>query len=471
MKSILTWGIALGMLVSIRAQDFYFGADLSYVNEMEDCGVVYRENEQPKDPYAIFADHGCNLVRLRLWHTPSWYDDLNSGQRYSDFADVRRSIVRAKAAGMDVLLDFHLSDLWADPSRQIAPAAWQSVLDDWNVLGDSVYHYVYQTLTALSADDLLPEMVQIGNETNRGILLSPEVNDAGWTLDWDRNTLLFNRAISAVRDVESAVGQPIKVALHLAGPANATWFVDNFVANGVTDFDVIGMSYYWAWHMPTTIAETGDVIAAFRQNYPDKEVIIFETGYIWTTDHNDDAANIISAVHPDYAPASPQAQRAWLEDLTQEVINSGGSGVIYWEPAWVSSDCWTLWGHGSHQEHATFFDFSNNLIEEGGIAWMSADYDFTVSTTEIAAGPQFAFRVWVDSTHTRLHIALPEDQRQADYTATLIHLDGARLQETALAAGQAEYQLALPELSSGLYFLVLSNQGRVVGKEKVVIVK
>src|SRR5690242_19844956 len=107
----------------IDGQSFYFGADLSYVNEMENCGADYKVNGTSTDPYQIFKDNGANLIRLRLWHTPSWYDGLNNGQRYSDFQDVRHSIMRAKAQGMQVLLDFHLSDTWADPGNQVAPAA------------------------------------------------------------------------------------------------------------------------------------------------------------------------------------------------------------------------------------------------------------------------------------------------------------------------------------------------------------
>ena len=75
-----------------KAQEFYLGADQSYVNEMEDCGAVYKENGVEKDVYQIFADHGANLIRLRLWHTPAWYDSLNNGQRYSDLEDVKISI-------------------------------------------------------------------------------------------------------------------------------------------------------------------------------------------------------------------------------------------------------------------------------------------------------------------------------------------------------------------------------------------
>ncbi|MDX1408117.1 MAG: glycosyl hydrolase 53 family protein [Saprospiraceae bacterium] len=186
---------------------FYFGADLSYVNEMEDCGVTYHDNSEAKDPYTIFWEHNCNLVRLRLWHTPSWYDNLNSGARYCDLADAKRSIARAKEHGMAVLLDFHLSDNWADPGKQVVPAAWAPVVDDLEVLQDSLYNYIRGTLHALDDEGLVPEMVQIGNETNRGILLSQEINDAGWVLDWDRNSALFNTAIDAVRDFEAQAGK------------------------------------------------------------------------------------------------------------------------------------------------------------------------------------------------------------------------------------------------------------------------
>ncbi|MBX2889528.1 MAG: glycosyl hydrolase 53 family protein [Saprospiraceae bacterium] len=356
-------------------KDFFFGADLSYVNEMEDCGVVYKENGTTKDPYRIFADNNCNLVRLRLWHTPSWHDTLNAGKRYSDFQDVKKSIRRAKDLSMAVLLDFHLSDTWADPSRQLVPKAWEPVVDNLPVLKDSLYNYVSQTLLQLNAEGLLPEMVQIGNETNRGILLSPQVNNAGWSLDWNRNSQLFNTAISAVRSVEQTVGKKVKVALHVAAPAEAKWLTEGFWNAGVRDFDLIGLSYYWAWHKPTTITEAGSVVAELRQKYPSKDVMIFETGYIWTTQSNDAANNIISEVHPNYSPASPANQQKWLVDLTKEVMKRGGIGVIYWEPAWVSSPCWTQWGQGSHQEHATFFDFQNNVLPAGGMYWMTQKYE------------------------------------------------------------------------------------------------
>ncbi|MEM1356824.1 MAG: glycosyl hydrolase 53 family protein, partial [Bacteroidota bacterium] len=335
------------VFTSLNGQDFYLGADLSYVNEMEDCGVVYQEEENAKDPYAIFADQGANLIRLRLWHTPAWYDELNDGRRYSDLADVKRSIQRAKAANMQVLLDFHFSDFWADPSRQIVPKAWAAVVDDLPALQDSLHQYVRATLLDLSAEGLLPDMIQVGNETNKGIMQSEEADAAGWALDWPRNAALFNTAIDAIREIEEEANKELKIALHIAGPENAAWLLAGFWDNGVRDFDLVGLSYYWAWHQPTTIERTGEIIAEIKQDFPGKQVMIFETGYIWTTEANDEANNIISSVQEGYAPASPEHQRRWLIDLSQEVYNQGGLGVLYWEPAWVSSSCFTPWGRGS----------------------------------------------------------------------------------------------------------------------------
>ena len=82
------------------ASEFYFGVDLSYVNEVEDCGAVYRENGEPQEPFELFARHGATLVRARLWHNPDWTN-------YSTLADVKRTFARARDAGMATLLDFH----------------------------------------------------------------------------------------------------------------------------------------------------------------------------------------------------------------------------------------------------------------------------------------------------------------------------------------------------------------------------
>src|SRR5690606_17388560 len=183
---------------------FYYGADLSYVNEMEDCGATYKDaNGTTKDPFTIFQEAGTNLVRVRLWHNPTWTN-------YSNFNDVKETIQRAKAKGMDVLLDFHYSDTWADPSTQEIPAAWVSEIDNNEALGNLLYNYTYDTLEALSNDNLLPEIVQVGNEINGMILQQGELV---WPIDWTRNSYLINKGIEAVRDISVAKNKDIEVML------------------------------------------------------------------------------------------------------------------------------------------------------------------------------------------------------------------------------------------------------------------
>ena len=453
----------------ICAQKFYFGADLSYVNEMEQCGAAFKENGQVKDVYDIFAAHHSNLARFRIWHTPSFYDTLNNGLRYSDFNDVRRGILRAKSAGMDILLDFHLSDFWADPSRQIVPKAWEPVANNLPLLKDSLYNYVYQTLIQLNQDNLLPELVQIGNETNKGIMQTPAQNAGGWSLDWVRNAELFKRAIQAVRDVETITGKKMRIAIHIADPAETGWLMQAFWANGVRDFDIIGISYYWAWHKPVTIAQTGTIISQLRNDYPSKSVMIFETGYLWTTASNDQAANIISETDPAYGQASPESQKKWLIDLTQEVINQGGEGVMYWEPAWVSTPCWTPWGQGSHQEHATFFNFNNETMLNGGMTW--PEYPFANLSSAQNTVSQLATMVIAplpNEGQIRLHLKDFGTSKSAKILIFDNH--GRTVHSTAIAldSGKGDMLFALPHISSGLYFVLACDGSKVRVIQKMI---
>jgi arabinogalactan endo-1,4-beta-galactosidase len=375
-NTLLPLSLLLATLLGAQPA-FEYGADLSYVNEMEDCGVVFRENGAPKDPYRIFADHGLTMARIRLWHTPAWYDTLNAGRRYSDFNDVRRSIRRAKQAGMRVLLDFHLSDIWADPNRQLVPAAWRGVVNNLPALQDSLHRYVFGTLLALHREGLLPEMVQLGNETNRGILLPPEQAEGAHHLDWPRQAALFRTGLQAVRDAAAVTGRPIRLAIHLAMNTgekdNVRTLMAGFDRHGIDDYDVIGLSYYWAWHKPATIADAGALIEELRRAHPGKDAMIFETGYPYSMEWADASPNLYGDLHSDYAPPTPAIQKKWLVDLTREVKRRGGTGVMYWEPAWVSSPCRTPWGQGSGQENSTFFDFKYNVIPEGGIGWMKTE--------------------------------------------------------------------------------------------------
>jgi arabinogalactan endo-1,4-beta-galactosidase len=51
---------------------FVMGTDLSYVNQVEDYGGVFKDSGQVKDVFKLLKARGNNLVRVRLWHSPNW---------------------------------------------------------------------------------------------------------------------------------------------------------------------------------------------------------------------------------------------------------------------------------------------------------------------------------------------------------------------------------------------------------------
>jgi arabinogalactan endo-1,4-beta-galactosidase len=337
------------------------GADMSFVNEMEDCGAVYREAGAAKDPFAILKEHGANLVRVRLWNDATW-------TKYSNLADAKKTISRARAQGMKTLLDLHYSDTWADGDKQIIPAAWANIKDP-AALADKVYRYTYDTLAALDHDGLMPDMVQIGNEVNRE-MMEPEGTPLH-PIDWVRNARLIDAGIKAVRDAGEKSATEPEVMLHIAQPENVEpWFADATKA-GVRDFDSIGISYYAKWSK-YSIKQLGIEIARLRILYPGKQVVVVETAYPWTTKWKDNLPNTLGedSIVPHYG-ASREGQKAYLIDLANTVLSNGGDGVVYWEPAWVSTDCRTPWGRGSTWENATLFDFDGELLP--GIDFLKAD--------------------------------------------------------------------------------------------------
>jgi len=325
----------------------YLGADLSFVNEIEDCGGTLREHGKVRDTFQLFHEHGANIVRVRLWNNATW-------THYSNLDDVRKTLRRARAAGMQTLLDFHYSDDWADGDKQIIPAAWQDIASV-DELAAALYAFTRETLTTLDHDGLMPDWVQVGNETN-GEILGRKDWDKARPIHWDRNAPLLNAGIRAVRDAGQESRIHPRVMLHIAQPENVEpWFAAASAA-GITDFDIVGISYYKKWSRES-LAGLGDVIRRMRERYH-KDVVVVETAYVWTLDYADSMSNVLG---PDSLlegyPATPEGQRRYLIDLTQTVIDNGGSGVVYWEPAWISTSCKTRWGQGSGWENATFFDF------------------------------------------------------------------------------------------------------------------
>lgn len=343
-----------------RATDisFYQGADLSYVNELEDVGVKYHKDGSEVDPFTLIHSYGANIVRLRLWHNPTWTN-------YSTLDDVKRSIRRAKSAGLDVLLDFHYSDTWTDPQQNLVPAAWKPVVKYSSLLADSVYNYTYRTLEHLNSVGLLPVMVQIGNETNFNIMVADN-NDLE-PVNFARNVKLFNAGLKAVSDFNAKYGKQILTMLHVAlDPGSASTWLSRHKRYGLNYFDLLGLSYYPQWQGYTP-AELGNFASSLHTNYGTR-LFVAETSQIWTRAWNDNNHNLMSKMCAGYPDVpSPQLQKDYVTEIKRALINNGGAGFCVWEPFWVSASNKTLWGVGSNWENATFFDFNNNLLPHSAI--------------------------------------------------------------------------------------------------------
>lgn len=360
--------------------NFYFGADLSYANQILDFNGVYRDGGEIRSPYRIFKDRGASVIRFRLWNNPQWTKEIYGAegkQLYNDFKDVEKGIKLAKEQGMKVLLDFHYADTWVDPGKQEMPGAWKDI-KSINVLGDSVYQYTFKTLSYLEKNGLMPELVQVGNETNCGMLYTnapaefPVCNvcDKG---QWQNLGMVINKAIDAIRDVAASSSVKTKILLHVADPKNIDWWFDNIKTQGlVSDFDIIGFSYYPIWHTSVPLTNLSNRVAAFKAKY-NKEIMILETAYPWTTQGDDSYNNIFGSQNPVSGyPFTQQGQLDMMTAITQALKDGGGTGIIYWEPAWITSDMKDLWGQGSAWENSTFFDFEGNANK--GIEFMKYDY-------------------------------------------------------------------------------------------------
>ncbi|MFT3907968.1 MAG: glycosyl hydrolase 53 family protein [Ferruginibacter sp.] len=278
---------------------FAKGADVSWVTQMESGGIqFYNSTGTQTECMQLMKDLGMNSIRLRVWVNPS--------NNWCNTADVLTKALRAKSLGMKILLDFHYSDSWADPGQQNKPAAWAS--QDFATLKTSVSQHTTSVMTTLKTNGITPEWVQVGNETNDGMLWP----DGKASTNMSNFTALINAGYDAVK----AVSPTSKVVVHISnGYDNSLfrWIFDGLKNNG-GKWDVIGMSLYptatnWSSINSQCKSNMVDMIARYN-----KEIMICEVGMSW-----DQGA----------------ACKAFIADIitkTKALSNNKGLGVFYWEP-------------------------------------------------------------------------------------------------------------------------------------------
>lgn len=215
------------------------GADISFLPQFEDRGIKYYENGDEKDAIKILADHGFNTIRLRIFVNPENEDGYAPETGYCGLEYTSMMAKRVKEAGMKLLLNFHYSDYWADPQQQNKPLAWKDL--DFDSLTLMLKEYTRDVILHLKNQGTMPEMVQVGNEINHG-LLWPD----GHISNLDNLAALLKAGAEGVQEADSS----IIIMMHIAlGGQNdeAVFWLDNMIARDV-DFDVLGLSYYPRWH-------------------------------------------------------------------------------------------------------------------------------------------------------------------------------------------------------------------------------
>lgn len=278
---------------------FAKGADVSWVTEMEASNKkFYNAAGTEMECMALLKSVGMNSIRLRVWVNPT--------DGWCNTKDMLVKAKRAKNLGMHIMIDFHYSDSWADPSKQTKPAAWTNL--SFNDLKTAITNYTTEVLDSLKNNGITPDWVQIGNETGNGML---------WE-DGRASTNMANYAAlnNAGYYASKAVFPTAKVVVHVQnGNDNSLfrWLFDGLTANG-GKWDVIGMSLYpsaanWATMNTNCLANMNDMVARYGS-----EVMICEVGMSWD---------------------SPDTAKSFLTDLvtkTKSVTGKKGTGVFYWEP-------------------------------------------------------------------------------------------------------------------------------------------
>ena len=316
---------------------FVKGMDLSTLLELEKCGVKYYVDGTEMDILDIMKKYDVDTIRIRLWNDP--YSE--SGESYgAGENDLKTTLAIAKKvtdAGLGVLLNFHYSDFWADPGKQIKPKAWK----DYGVeeLEKAVYEFTVDTMKVFRDNGINTTMVQVGNELSNG-LLWPE----GKVPNYDNIAKFVNAGIRGVR----AIDADVPIMIHLDNGGNNAlyreWF-DEFTKRG-EDFQLIGLSYYPFWH--GTLDMLTDNMNDIAERYG-KELIVAEVSMGYTMEDYKEYEKLTDEQRKGYAtrqklvdkieyPMTVQGQYDFMEDFLNRISHikgNKGKGFFYWEPAWI----------------------------------------------------------------------------------------------------------------------------------------
>ena len=355
-------------------EDFFLGMDVSSVLSLEASGVRYRDTDgTEKDLFALLSENGVNLIRVRVWNDPFDSDGNGYGGGNNNIEAAVEIGRRAAAYGLPLLVDFHYSDFWADPSKQQTPKAWEGM--DIKAKAEALYTYTADCLSRLKAEGIRVSMVQLGNETNGRM--------CGERIWMNIVHHLMKAGSRAVREVYPDA----LVAVHFTNPESADTMLNyaSKLAYYDLDYDVFGTSYYPYWH--GTLDNLRQVLGEIAETYG-KKVMVMETSYAYTLEDGDFSGNTIGegGGYEKYWPVTVQGQSNALQDVVRTVQEAGGIGVCWWEGAWIpvgtesfeeNSRLWETYGSGWASSYAGSYDPADAGKYYGGCACENqAMFDF-----------------------------------------------------------------------------------------------
>lgn len=374
MKKLMTMIILAALSANILAQK-YVGGDISMLTKYEDAGVVYKDkNGNAVQPLTFFKEQGLNAMRIRLFVDPSRDADKAVCQ---DLDYVKALGKRIKDAGHQFMLDFHYSDTWADPAKQWTPDAWKTLDDE--ALAEKVYEYTKDCLEQLKAAGAEPDLIQTGNEISYGMLWGVSGTSANRcytsspAANWNRFFSLLRQAGKACREV----CPDAKIIIHSERTPKTNVLTDYFdrMKNAEIDYDIIGLSYYPAYHGDLTTLE--NALKTLEDKAYGKDIMIVETGYsyAWPLD-GDDKGKEKGYDYTATYPYTEEGQRKFTADLiTMLNKHEHVKGLFWW---WiedngnksVTNKWWNaaLYNHSTGKPYAAFYELKNFAEGSAGIS-------------------------------------------------------------------------------------------------------
>lgn len=349
------------------SDNFIRGMDVSSILVEEKSGVKYYSADgKEQDVFTTMAEAGVNYARIRVWNDPFDENGNGYGGGNNDLATAIALGKRATENGMKVCIDFHYSDFWADPSKQMCPKAWVDF--SLEEKSNALYEFTKDSLTQLLENGVDVCMVQVGNETNNGMAGETQIPNVA---------KLMSSGSKAIREVAKSYDKDIQVALHYTN-ANDYDGLDSILyklASFQVDYDIFALSYYPYWH--GTFENLQNVMANIQNKYG-KKTLIAETAYCYTTEDTDGSGNSINEADLiDAYGATVQSQSTALRDVCATANDAGALGVFYWEGAWIAvgdvnadnSPIWEEFGSGWASSYAAAYDPNDAGKYYGGCSW------------------------------------------------------------------------------------------------------